>query len=548
MKSMLSAITVSALCACAQAKPEKPNIILFFADDISAREIPIYNSSVWSKPGYGTTTNPEFRANTPNLDKLATEGCWIKTTWAATICSPSRGQLLTGRYGYQTKWWHNGALGYWRNKDGQKEVYPLYESSPVQLGQVAKDAGYRTYWAGKTQMKSADLTKFGFEEGCFTPGGDGLEENPYTDFQIIDQVVDGKKICVNKDTGKPFGGYRTYSYYWMPSVQLMNDPSNKETLELWPNTPKAKKSYGPHSYAPDIELDFTFNFMDRAQESGKPFFVFHASHLGHGHNDWLHPDEDIKWPGTPKIHWDGEKYTRTEPVITGDKGVYDTHGTITERGQHHQINYIDYQIWQYRQKLEEMGVADNTIIIFAADNGTHGYGKGSTDRQRGCHVPMLIYAPGMTKHGEQDILVNLADVMPTIAELVGTEIPDGYEINGKSLVPYLFTDKADHRDWIYSYKEGQQLVRGKNVMRDGAGKWWDVSTTPDDLISFREITDWEKEPKSFREEREMLLETIKPFDKFEAEPNAPGFVDDPGAKKAPKKKDKKQKKAGKSKK
>ena len=148
----LTLLTAAFLCITAQAKLEKPNIILFFADDISAREIPIYGSTVWSKPDYGNTTNPDFRAQTPNLDRLANEGCWIKTTWAATICSPSRAQLLTGRYAHLTKWWHNGALGFSRDENGQKIVYPPYSSSPVQLGQVAKDAGYGTYcW--KTQMK-----------------------------------------------------------------------------------------------------------------------------------------------------------------------------------------------------------------------------------------------------------------------------------------------------------------------------------------------------------------------------------------------------------
>jgi len=100
--------------------------------------------------------------------------------------------------------------------------------------------------------------------------------------------------------------------------------------------------------------------------------------------------------------------------VTGDKGVYDTHGTVTESGIHTHINYIDYQVWLYLEKLKKMGIANNTVIIVTADNGTGGYGKNSGDRQKGCHVPMIIYAPGMTKHGEQDVLVSLADVLPTM--------------------------------------------------------------------------------------------------------------------------------------
>jgi arylsulfatase A-like enzyme len=76
---------------------------------------------------------------------------------------------------------------------------------------------------------------------------------------------------------------------------------------------------------------------------------------------------------------------------------------VTEPGIQSHINYLDYQMWLYRNKLKEMGIEDNTVVIFCADNGTSGYGKNSHDRQKGVHVPMMIFAPGMTKHGEQDV-------------------------------------------------------------------------------------------------------------------------------------------------
>lgn len=516
---LMGAVFLTGMSIHAQAKP---NIILVFADDISARELPVYHSNVWSKPGYGNTQDPVLRAQTPVLDTLAHEGCWIKTAWAATICSPSRAMMMTGRFAHLQKWWHNGDYGK-TMKDGHAIPWPLYESSPVQLGRVAHQAGYGTYWAGKTQMKDCDLTKFGFDEGIFTPGVDGLGENPNTDFQIVEKQIDGKKRYVSLDTGRPAGTYRTYSYFWQPSVQLMNHPDAGPGLVVWPNTPESRASFGPQTYGPDLELDSIFDFMDRTHADGKPFFIYHTSHLGHGHTDWLRPEDTGKWPGTPVIKWDGKSYARTEPRVTGDNGVYDTHGTVTPSGIHHQINYLDYQMWLYRNKLDEMGIADNTVVIFCADNGTHGYGKGYTDRQKGCHVPMIIYAPGMTKHGEQDVLVSIADILPTVAELAGSPIPSDYELNGESLVPFLFTDQPAHRDWLYSYKKGKQMVRGTRVMKDGEGVWWDVSHMPADLISFREITDWERESVEFREERDRLLQTIQPFDLHETAHDAPGF-------------------------
>ena len=62
---------------------KRPSIILVFADDISARELPLYGSSVWSPPTGGDTSDVAFRAKTPALDRMAEEGCWVETAWAS---------------------------------------------------------------------------------------------------------------------------------------------------------------------------------------------------------------------------------------------------------------------------------------------------------------------------------------------------------------------------------------------------------------------------------------------------------------------------------
>jgi hypothetical protein len=234
-----------------------------------------------------------------------------------------------------------------------------------------------------------------------------------------------------------------------------------------------------------------------------------------------------KWPGTPIIKWDGKGYARTPPNVTGDNGKYDTHGTITDPGIHNHINYLDYQVWQYRNKLKEMGIEKDTVFIFCADNGTSGYGKNSGERQKGCHVPMIIYAPGMKKHGEQDILVNISDILPTLADLTGVTLPADYEINGESLVPFLFTSKPEHRKWIYAYRGPEQLIRGTKVLKDGKDKWWYVSDDPADLISFTQLTDWGAVSEAHREERETLLKILPKFDLYETEYNAPGVLSPP---------------------
>jgi arylsulfatase A-like enzyme len=498
-------------------KNQKPNIIIVLADDISAREMPLYGSDTWSPPTGGNTQDLKYRANTPVLDKLAKGGVYAKTAWASVVCSPSRAMMMTGRYAHLHKWWGNKTTGKQTNKEGRIETLPLYKSSPNSLGHVAKMAGYATMWSGKTQMRNKRLELFGFDEGVFTPGESTLDDNnPYTDFRVQTQKVDGKKSQRNNNSGELRSTYDQSGWYFKPHVMLMNHPSSKKQFEWWPNTKESKKEYSVNTYGPDVELKFIFDFIERKTEENKPFFVYHTSHLGHDGFDFLNPDSKSKWPGTPKIEWKRGKYKRTEPNITGAKGDFNTNGTVTEPGIHSHLNYLDYQMSLYLKKLKDLKIDKNTIIIFCADNGTSGYGKNSAESQKGTHVPFIVYAPGLnlTKKGEQDILLNLADVLPTVADIGGVKLPENYKINGESLWPFLTTDKKEHRKWIYGYKDGQQIIRSKNVLKDGFNKWYDVSGTPTDLINYPIINNWDNASKNSIKEKEALLKILPEFNTF----------------------------------
>jgi arylsulfatase A-like enzyme len=502
------------------AQKQQPNIVVLYADDISARELPIYGSTVWSMPKGGElkggdTQDAMYRAQTPVLDSLANAGCYIKTAWAATICGPSRAMMMTGRYAHRHKWWHNNDKG--KAPDGTS-LWRLYDSSPHTIGHVAQKGGYATYWAGKTQM--SDVREFGFDEGCFTPGEGSYNTAIHTtNFRLETRIEDGEKKIYNADTNKEVESYAQSGWYWKPHVQLMNHPSNTDELEWWPNNDQAKDTFGLNTYGPDVEREDIFDFMERKQKETTPFFISHPSRLGHDAWDFLHPNSGNKWPGTPKISWDGVKYTRTNPNVTGSVGVYDIHGTVTDDGIHHQINYLDYQVSLYLQKFRELGIETNTIFIFCADNGTSGYGKSDPTSQKGTHVPMIIYAPGleMTKQGKQDILVNISDILPTVAEIAGVTIPDTYEVNGQSLLPFLTTEQTTHRPWIYGYHKGLQIIRGHSVLRDGKGNWYDVAADPADLISFYKIEDWGQVSELHRQEREALEGVLPAFDLYETE-------------------------------
>jgi len=491
----------------ASLPPKKPNVIIFFTDDISAREFPVYNTPAWTNPLREDTSDVSLRARTPVMDRLAREGCYVQTAWSATLCKPSRAMILSGRYAHRQGWWCNKQLGQRVRPDGKTEHWPIYKSSPLLVSHVAKMGGYDTYWAGKFHL-TGDYLAYGFDEAFITPGLLSEPTNPNSDFQLDYEKRDGERVLVNQDTGLRVETYAHDSYYWQPNVRLVNHPSARGEVVWWPNERAKDAAYGLSSYGPDLEMRFTFDFMDRKRAEGNPFFIYHACHLGHDSFDWLDPDNPSRWPGTPNVSWNGEGYERTVPRVEGDAGEYETFDTVSESGMHRHIEYIDYQIWCYLEKLKAMGELDNTVLIITSDNGSGGYGKNSKDRQKGCHVPMIVYAPGMVRKGEQAILVSLTDMLPTVAELAGVTLPEAYEVDGESLVPFLYGEQDTHRDWIFSYSGGKPIIRGHHVLRDANKRWWDVSSQPEDLIGFERIENWNKVSAAGQAERDVLQSVL----------------------------------------
>ncbi|MEM1208822.1 MAG: sulfatase-like hydrolase/transferase [Planctomycetota bacterium] len=509
------------------ARAEKPNVILIFSDDISAREIPIYGSTVWSDLRGGDTRDPALRARTPVMDRIAEQGVWITTPWSATICMPSRATLMSGRFPSIHKWWHNRDIGGLSSGDLEVPRVLVHHSSPLLIGHVAQQAGYASMWCGKIQMLVKDAQNYGFDEVVDTPGQYQRWPAAKTDFYHQERQRDGERVLLNADTGEVVDTYKQLSWLWYPAASLIRHPTASGPYEQWPNTPEAEASYGVNTYGPDVELDFIFDFIERQHEAGKPFFVYHTSHLGHDAFNWLDPDSPSKWPHTPKLTWHDDHYHRTEPNITGDDGAYEFNGTLAGPGMHRHVEYLDYQVWRYLQKLKELGIENDTVLIFTSDNGTSGFGKGMRDRQKGPHVPLIVYAPGqsMTKTGEQDILVSLADFLPTLADVMGYELPGDYEVHGESFWPYLTTDAEAFRPWVYSWWKDHQFIRGDLVLRDARGAWWDVSETPDDLDGYPRIEDWSQVSEAHRRERDALEAILPRFDLYDSEHDLPELAD-----------------------
>jgi len=378
-------------------------------------------------------------------------------------------------------------------------------------------------------MKDVDnLDKFGFDQGIFVPAPQEILPNPLSDFQIVGsgRDKDGKKIFVNTDTGKVEPGARAQrSYTWLPHALLFNPPKEDEQLVYYPNTKRTEAAYGKGTFGPDVDMEVTQKFMETCVEEDTPFFLYATSRIGHKAYDFINQKVDT-WPPTPILSWNAAKqrYEKEEPQIFGRRGKYKTKG-INTGGIRRHVEYLDYTIWQYVEKCKKLGVLDNTIIIFSTDNGTKGFGKDSKTKQRGPHVPMFIYAPGMnlSKRGRSSEFVSFVDIVPTVADLMRVSyLLDGYKLHGQSLFKYLFRGAKKHtRKYNFSYQTRssghKQLIRGSYVMKDGGDKWYDVSDEKRDMDSYPLIKNWKRVPKELRDERDKLREVLDEFDVYKTE-------------------------------
>jgi len=156
------------------------------------------------------------------------------------------------------------------------------------------------------------------------------------------------------------------------------------------------------------------------------------------------------------------------------------------------VAYLDKHVGRIMQTLEDQGIADNTIVIFLADNGTdrdltNNWGDGKrlrggkgTMTDRGTHVPLIVRWPGHIKAGTTcDDLIDFSDLFPTLCELTGAPLPKE-EIHGRSFAPQLLGKPGHPREWVHIQHErdrqirsGEYMLNNKNQLRRVVELWED---------------------------------------------------------------------------
>ncbi len=401
----------------------KPNIVFILADDLGYRELGCFGQEL---------------IRTPNLDRLARQGMRLTQHYSGSpVCAPSRCVLMTGK--------HPGHAYIRSNKATPPEGQEPIPSAEITLAELLRTQGYVTGAFGKWGL-----------------GGPGSSGDPLR--QGMDRFF-GYNCQSHAHSYYP-------SYLWKDyqRIPLRNDPPVPGHAGLAPgDDPSDPRSYdrfkGP-GYAPDRINGQALEFI-RANRN-RPFFLYYPTiipHLAlHVPDEELEPYLDLGWEDPPFTRSEGRGYT---PHFT-PRAAYAA-----------MITRMDRFVGRVLRLLDELGLAEDTIVVFSSDNGTthldqevdHEFFKSVGELrglkgslyEGGIRVPALVRWPGRVESGsESGRISGFEDWMPTLLELVGAPQAKPKKIDGISLAPTLLGRRQDPRPFLYrefpSYG-GQQAVR-----------------------------------------------------------------------------------------
>jgi arylsulfatase A-like enzyme len=269
-------------------------------------------------------------------------------------------------------------------------------------------------------------------------------------------------------------------------------------------------------YSTEIFAETAIEFIQSQKEEENPFFCYLAFTAPHDpyspeHNyiDY-YPDGTIPLPGNymPFHPFQFDHLTVRDENLTGWPRKPEVIQMILS-DYYALITHVDHQVERILQALEESGQLENTIIVYAADNGlavgSHGLLGKQSLYEHSTKVPLIIKGPGVPQDQELDALVYLHDLFPTLAEMAGIPIPDG--LDGKSLVPVIHGQKNSVREVLFTaYRHTIRAVRSDN---------WKLIRYPE--RDYTQLFDLEKDPleinnlaenPSFLDQKEQLLSVL----------------------------------------
>ena len=417
----------------AVAQPDSPNILIIYADDM----------------GFGDLAcqNEKSKIPTPNLDQLASEGMrFVDGHSSSGICTPSRYALLTGRY-------------HWRKFHGIVNVFgqSVFSAERLTLPEMLKEKGYTTGAIGKWHL--------GWDWASYRLAG--AQEVVKTDARGRKKKTWGPEAF---DWSKPIQdgplahGFDYYfgdtvinfpPYCWIENDKVVKTPDTMMDASTWPEIKEGNwecrpgpmvTGWNPYENIPTTTQKGV-EFIHKQKKSDQPFFLYFAFPSPHA-------------PIIPNDEFDG----KSQAGAYGDF-VYET----------------DDACGQLLKALKESGQAENTLVIFTADNGPENYtfardekfdhwssgplrGRKRDIYEGGHHVPFIVRWPGVTEAGAvSDQLVGQIDIMATCAATVGYDLPADQAEDSQNMLPILKGEKGARSSLVHNTFDGKYAVR--------AGDW-----------------------------------------------------------------------------
>lgn len=455
----------AALASCAwprrgTAATGPPNVLFLFADDLDPGAVHALG-------------NAEVR--TPNIDRIAARGTVFSNTynmgaWHGAVCVASRTMLMTGAYLWRAQRLEPG-LG---AEAAAGRLWPLRMA----------EAGYETCFSGKWHV-SMDPKKAFQRVAHVRPG-------------MPEQLAGGyhRPPAEGEDRWKPWdtanGGYWEGGRHWSEVV------------------------------ADDAE-----EFLRRPKDGGKPLFLYLAFNAPHDPRQApkeyldLYPPDKIALPENYlPAYPDREAMGCGEDLRDEQLAPFPrtAHAVRVHRAEYYAIiSHLDAQVGRILDALEASGRADNTLVVFSADNGLACGQHGLLGKQNmyghSMRVPLIMAGPGIPAGGRVDAPVYLQDAAATALEMAGAGTWEGMEY--RSLLPLLRGGANAARDTVYgAYMELQRMLvmdGFKLIHYAKAGKWmlFDLAADP------HERTDLSKDPAHagrLERMRARLAETQREMD------------------------------------
>ena len=404
----------------------------------------------------------------PNLDKMADEG--VKFDLAFTcqpVCGPVRACLQTGKYATE--------VGCYTNH----RHLPLNADT---LARRMKDAGYKTGYIGKWHLASGPNE---YDKGC----------NP--DYRIFPVPEEYR------------GGYE----YWL-AADALEATSHSYDGHMFDNDNNTRK-FPLHRYRADAHTDWVLEYLEEQTED-EPFFLFVSYIEPHHQND----HECYEGPKGSKEYWANYEIPGDLAGLPGDwvENFPDYLGCC---------NALDNAVGRVNEKLKELSLDDNTLVIYTSDHGTH-FRTRNREYKRSCHdgclrVPMILNGPGFKGGVTNENLVSLIDVPKTILTAAEAEIPEDWQ--GIALQDNIA--KENLRDAVFAQISEDHVGRAVRTKKwkyeiwlplDMMPELWDTSKSPDDVYHERFLYDLENDPHErnnlisdpdYAETRAELAEVLK---------------------------------------